>query len=272
MSGHDANDNDGTNDPLPKYSGARADLGKESLRPPLPKRFYRAATVAGLSCGFAILLDGRPVKTPGKTSLVLPTRALADAIAVEWGAQGERIDPATMPLTRLANTALDAVIAAMGPVADDIVAYAGSDALCYRAQGPVDLVARQATAWDGLLDWAARELGAPFIATAGILHAPQPALAGPAIARAIAPMDAWQLAPLHVMTTLMGSAILALAVARPHITARAAWDAAHVDEDWQITQWGPDEEAVRRRAQRWHEMAAAARFMMLARGEQSPES
>lgn len=274
MTGHGANDNDETNDNQagPVESGpamhglVREGLGKEALRPPLPKRFYKQASVAEAAVGFAVLLDGRPVKTPAKAPFLVPAQALAEAIAAEWAAQGERIDPAAMPLTRLANTTIDAVAGNMAAVAGDIVAYAGTDALCYRA-APSDAVADlQAAAWDPVLAWAADALGAQFVTQSGIVHVSQPDATLAAIAHAITGCNAWQLAPLHVITTLTGSAVLALAVARGAKTAADAWAAAHVDEDFQIARWGSDEEAELRRAGRWTEMEAAARFLEAVRG------
>ena len=258
---HAANDNNG----LPRHGPVRADLGKERLRPPLPKRFYKSAAFGVGENGFAVTLDGRPVKTPAKAPLLVPTRALAEAIAAEWAAQGQHIDPATMPLTRLANTALDAVADNLAAVAADIVAFSGNDLLCYRADGPAELIAQQAAAWDGILAWAEQSFGARFTVITGILHIDQPRETSEAVARALSGLDAWEIAPIHVMTTLTGSAVLALAVAREAQTEDAAWTAAHVDEDWQISGWGADEEATARRAQRRSEMAAAARFLALVR-------
>ena len=267
MSGPDDKAGDTDHDGLPRHGPVRADLGKESLRPPLPKRFYKVASAVEHERGFAVTLDGRPVLTPAKARLVVPASALASAIAAEWNAQGQRIDPASMPLTRLANTTLDAVAGSLPAVAADIVAFAGNDLLCYRADAPAELVAQQAAAWDGILAWAAEDLGARFIATIGIRHVEQPRAATEAIARAISSFDAWQLAPVHVLTTLTGSALLALGVARGRSTVEAAWTAAHVDEDWQVAHWGEDAEATVRRQHRSTEMAAAARFLALVRSK-----
>ena len=278
MTGDKANDagrSDNDNEPAPqglagdgqvRQGLVREGLGKESLRPPLPKRFYTTAGVGEVAGGYGLLLDGRGVKTPRKSPLVLPSRQLAEAIAAEWAAQGERIDPATMPLTRLANTTIDAVAAARAEVAADIVAFAGTDALCYRAETTDPVAEQEAPAWDPVLDWAAKTLGARFAVQQGIAHVAQPPAALAAIAKAVDAYDVWQLSALHVMTTLTGSAVLALAVAGRHLTVDAAWAIAHVDEDWQISRWGTDEEAQLRRAYRWAEMAAAARFFDASQG------
>jgi chaperone required for assembly of F1-ATPase len=195
--------------------------------------------------------------------LALPTRALAEAVAAEWEAQGERIDPATMPLTRLANSTIDGVIARQAEVRAEIVKYAGSDLLCYRAEGPEELIRRQAETWDPVLAWARAALGADFNVSQGVMPAAQPDAATEAVARVLQPHGPFALAAIHVMTTLMGSALLALAHAHGHLSAEAAWVAAHVDEDWQISQWGEDAEAKARRDRRWAEMQAASRLLEL---------
>jgi chaperone required for assembly of F1-ATPase len=239
----------------------------------LPKRFYKAVAVAraGPATGSAhdenrpyrILLDGKPVRTPAKRELALPTRALAEAIAAEWEAQGGRIDPATMPLTRLANSAIDGVAPRQAQVRADIAKYAGSDLVCYRAEQPAQLVARQAAAWDPILAWAREALGAPLIVATGIMPVAQPRTAVAAIEASLEQYDPFVLAAMHVMTTLMGSALLAIAHANGRISAEAAWAAAHVDEDFQISQWGEDSEAKARRERRWAEMVAASRLLAL---------
>lgn len=230
-----------------------------AMRAPLPKRFYKDVTSKPQDNGsWAVLLDGRAVKTPGKRQLALPSEKLAEAVAEEWRAQKTVIDPGTMPLTRIANTAIEAVVDQMDDVAADIVAFAGSDLLCYRAAGPEALAARQSAAWDPIVAWAASDLGARFVLAQGMMPIEQPIQALERIAEAVRPLDAFQLSGLHVATTLTGSALLALAVHKGRLTAAEAWAAAHVDEDYQIEQWGPDEEAADRRAYRWQEMQAAA--------------
>jgi chaperone required for assembly of F1-ATPase len=231
--------------------------------PTLPKRFYKVVTVAsGHASTFRILLDGKPVRTPAKAELAVPTRALAEAIAAEWEAQRTHIDAATMPLTRLANTAIDGVAARLAQVRADVVAFAASDLVCYRAEGPEPLVLRQGQQWDPVLAWARDALGARFEIASGLMPVAQPEDAAAAVAAAIADLDAFHLAALHVMTTLMGSALLALAHARGALSAEAAWAAAHVDEDWQVGQWGEDAEAAARRTRRWGEMQAASRMLV----------
>jgi chaperone required for assembly of F1-ATPase len=237
--------------------------GKEPLAPPLGKRFYKTVTVAEGDGGFAILLDGRPVRTPKKLPLAVPTRGLADAIAAEWAAQGAHIDPVTMPLSKLAITTLDGVAGHLAEVAADIVKFAGSDLLCYRAEAPEALQRLQAEAWDPVLRWAETAFGARFVNAEGVMSVKQSPEALDAVAAVVAPYDAMALAALHVMTTLTGSAILALAHAKGRLSADEAWAAAHVDEDWQISKWGVDVEAAERRARRWTEMQAASRFLAL---------
>ncbi len=240
--------------------------GKEPATPPLKKRFYAEATVepeAGTPGLFAIKLDGRGVRTPKKATLAVPSRPLADAIAAEWNAQGASIDPRTMPLTRLANTVIDGVQGHEDEVRADILRYAGNDLLCYRAEQPKALVDRQALAWDDVLDWARNKLGAQMVLGEGVMPVTQPRKAVDAIAAALAPIDAYRLAALHVVTTLTGSVLLALAHLKGLITAEEAWARAHVDEDWQAEQWGEDAEAVARRRRRWSEMEAASRMVRL---------
>ncbi|HJZ44288.1 MAG TPA: ATP12 family protein [Hyphomicrobiaceae bacterium] len=217
----------------------------------------------GNARAFRILLDGKPARTPAKAELAVPTRALAEAIAAEWQAQGERIDAATMPLTRLANSAIDGVAARLSKVRADIVAFAANDLLCYRADGPGPLVQQQGQQWDPILAWSRDVLGAGFEVATGLMPVAQPEQACAAVAAALEGLDAFRLVALHVMTTLMGSALLALAQARGVLTAEAAWAAAHVDEDWQIGRWGEDADAAARRARRWAEMEAASRLLAL---------
>lgn len=227
------------------------------MRAPPPKRFYKDVTLSQAIGGWSVLLDGRSIKTPGKRALLLPSESLAAAVADEWRAQEKIIDPGAMPLTRIANTAIEAVSDKMDEVAADIVAFAGSDLLCYRAADPEALVARQSAAWDPIVQWAASELGARFILAQGVMPIEQPAAALARVGEAVRPLDAFQLSGLHVATTLSGSALLALAVLKGRLNPQEAWAAAHVDEDYQISAWGPDEEAAERRAFRWGEMQAA---------------
>ena len=230
-------------------------------RPILPKRFYREVGVDAVDGGFAVTLDGKRAKTPGRRILLVEDRELAEAVAAEWAAQEDTIDPTTMPLTRIVNSAIDGVAERADAVRAEIVAYAGTDLLCYRASGPDALVARQADAWNPVLSWAERTLGGRFVLAEGVIHVAQPEETLAKVAAAFAPLAPLPLAALHVITTLTGSALLALAVLRRQLSAEDAWRAAHVDEDWQIAQWGEDREASLRRAARWTDMAAAARIL-----------
>lgn len=216
-------------------------------------------------------LDGRPARTPAKRPLASPTRELGEAIAAEWAAQGAHIEPAELPLTRIANTVIDGVVSEADAVRAEIVKYAGSDLLCYRAEGPEELIALQAGNWDPILVWARDELGASFVVTGGLMPVPQPEDAVQAVADAVGDVSPFMLGPLHVMTTLTGSAILALATLKGRLTDAEAWAAAHVDEDWQISQWGEDAEAAARRERRWQEMSAASRFAALVNMSRASE-
>jgi chaperone required for assembly of F1-ATPase len=226
----------------------------------LRRRFYTTAGVREVAGGFEVALDDRPIRTPARHPLVFPTRGLADAAAAEWNAQGEFIEPGQMPLTRLANTIIDGVVAATDAVAAEVAKYLGSDLLFYRASGPERLVARQHELWDPVLAWARETLGARFLTGTGVMPLMQPEQALLAAAAAI-PHEPWPLGAVHAVTTLTGSALLALALSRRAITGEAAWAAANVDEDWNIEQWGADALALERRAQRSAEMAAAARVL-----------
>lgn len=235
---------------------------RRGARPALRRRFYRHARVAATPEGFAVCLDGKPVQTPARRPLAAPTPALADAIAAEWEAQHDVIDPAKMPLTRLANTIIDGVASAPGPVAAEIEKYLGADLLFYRVEEPQALRQRQALMWDPILAWARDGLGAEFLLGAGVIHVSQPA-AALAAATAALPAEPWRLGALHVVTTLTGSALLALALWRGAVSAEAAWQAAHVDEDWNIAQWGDDELARERRALRRAEFEAAVKVLQM---------
>jgi chaperone required for assembly of F1-ATPase len=239
------------------------EAARRGMRPALRKRFYQAAGVAAAKGGFAVALDDKPVMTPVRRTVAAPTRALAEAIAAEWERQGERVDPATMPLTRLANAIVDAVADAPEAVAAEIANYLGSDLVCYRAEEPQGLVECQVQHWDPLIAFAREELNARFVLAAGIVHVAQTEEALAAACAAI-PQDIWPLGALASITTLTGSALIALALARGALSAEAAWAAAHVDEDWQMAQWGRDEVALARRAFREAEFKAAATVLALA--------
>lgn len=236
----------------------RVKVGGEIGRDPPPKRFYKQASIEERTGVHALLLDGRVCKTPAGNQLAVSSKAVATALAAEWDAQGERLDPTAMPLTRMINSAIDGVSARMAEVRADIVRHAGSDLLCYRADGPAGLVAEQETHWAPLLEFAQQDLGAHFNLAEGVMHVEQHPDALVAIEAALEKYDSLELAAVHTVTTLTGSAVIALAFARGAVTAEAAWRAAHVDEDWQMSQWGEDEIALENRAQRWREMSAAA--------------
>jgi chaperone required for assembly of F1-ATPase len=242
-------------DPLDAMEAAR-----RSMRPALRRRFYEKAAVESGADGFAILLDGKPVRTPARRLLNAPSVALAEAMAAEWDGQKEVIDPTAMPLTRLANSIIDGVAPAPLPVAEEIAQYLGSDLLFYRAEGPQGLVERQARQWDPILLWARDVLGARFLLAAGVMFVEQPEEAV-AAARAAIPADAWRLGAVASITTLTGSALLALAMLRGRLSVEEAWAAAHVDEDWNMEFWGRDQRALERRAFRFTEMLAAAEVL-----------
>ncbi|MBD9372508.1 ATPase [Rhizobium sp. ARZ01] len=235
------------------------------MKRPLPKRFYKDVSIGQTSDGYGVLLDGRAVRTPAKRPLAVASPALAERLKAEWDAQAEEIDPAKMPVTRLVNTALDGVADNQQAVFDEIVRFAGTDMICYRADSPERLVERQREGWDPVLDWAAATLGARFILAEGVMHQEQPPPAIAAFAAALEKFDSpLALACIHTVTTLTGSAILALAFAHGRLDAETVWKLAHIDEDWQIEHWGTDEEAFRRRELRCHELEVAAEvFSML---------
>jgi chaperone required for assembly of F1-ATPase len=239
---------------------------RRAARVPRRKRFYADVGVAEADGGFAITLDGKPIKTPSGRVVTVPVREIADAIAAEWSAQQETIDPLTMPLTRFANSVVESVVDRVALVRDDVAKYLHSDLLFYRAGHPQALVEREAQHWDPVLFWAADALGAHFILGEGIMHVRQPDSAVEA-ARATLPSDPWSVAAVHVVTTLTGSALLALALTRGARDPDQIWDAAHVDEDWNRDQWGVDEEVAARRAAREVDFRAAVRIL---RAMQSP--
>ena len=246
--------------PLDPQESARA-----GMRAPRRQRFYKDAGVAEAGGGFAVTLDGKPIRTPSRRVVAVPVRPLAEAIAAEWRAQGETLDPLTMPLTRFANSVVEGVIDRADLVRDDIAKYLQSDLLFYRAGHPEGLVQREAQRWDPVLDWARDSLGAHFILAEGIMHVSQPEAAVMA-ARAALPTDPWTIAAAHVVTTVTGSALLALALVHGVRDADQVWAAAHVDEDWNAEQWGADEEAVARRATRQVDFRAAVQILNVLTG------
>jgi chaperone required for assembly of F1-ATPase len=239
---------------------------RQGMRPALPKRFYKEASVGTVPGGHALLLDGKPVKTPARRTLALPARALVEALAAEWAAQETVIDPARMPMTRLANLAIDRGAESAAGMAEEIARYAGSDLVLYRAGEPEGLVALQGRHWDPIANWAREALGARFVFAEGVTHIAQPEAALAAAREAIAAhAPPFRLTALTALTTLAGSALIALALSRGALTADAAFAAAHVDEDWNIQKWGADADAVARRAARRAEFDAAAAMLALAR-------
>jgi chaperone required for assembly of F1-ATPase len=228
------------------------------------RRFYKKASVVGTTAPFSVVLDERPLRTPLKRALDLPTEELARAVAAEWDEQKDKIDPRTMPLTQLANTALDRVTPDRDRIIGEIVDFAGSDLVCYRATEPLGLIERQAKAWQPVLDWARVALGADFLVTEGVVHRRQPPAALQATRNYLAQKGAWALTALHNITTLTGSALLAAMACDRAIPGSEAWTAAHVDEDWQIEHWGWDEEARHRRNHRKREFDICLRFCELS--------
>lgn len=254
------------NQPLDPMEAAR-----RNVRPALRKRFYKEASAAEAGeGGFAVLLDGRPVRTPARRPLAAPSAALGQAIAQEWNVQEDVIDPARMPLTRLANAVIDAVTDRAEPVSAEIAKYLGTDLVFYRASTPASLVARQSELWDPLLGWAREALGARFVQIEGVTYAAQPEHAITAACAHI-PNEVWRLGAVSSVTTLTGSAVIALALAHDALSADAAWDAAHLDEDFQMAQWGKDELALQRRAFRRADFDAAVTVLRLTdKASQSP--
>jgi chaperone required for assembly of F1-ATPase len=238
---------------------------RKTSRTPQRKRFYKEVGVGEADGGFTITLDGKSIKTPSGKVVLVPRREIADAIAAEWAAQGETIDPLTMPMTRFANSVVQSVVDRTEPVANDVAKYLGSDLLFYRAGHPEALVAKEAAHWDPIVFWAAETLGAHFMLAEGINHVRQPD-AAIAAARAVFPGDPWSIAALHVVTTLTGSALLALALAHGVREPVEIWTAAHVDEDFNIEQWGLDEEVAARRAARAVDFEAATRILNAMKG------
>ncbi|MEM8750228.1 MAG: ATP12 family protein [Pseudomonadota bacterium] len=246
----------GERDPaVPQTPTRVAEPSRESQ---LPKRFYKQVGVSEDDGGYQILLDGSKIKTPGRETISVSNRSVADAVAREWDAQGERIDPMTMPLTRLVNTAIDGVAQDLQAVKEDIIKYSGTDMLCYRAASPEPLVERQRGRWDPLIDWAQASLGARFDLAEGVMHVEQPPETIAAFSVHVGALnEPLLLTATHVVTTLTGSAILAMALVKGEVDVETAWSLAHLDEDWNIEQWGADEEAEARRAVRYKDMQAA---------------
>ena len=234
---------------------------RDERKPQKLKKFYKKASVKGKKAPFSIALDGMVMKTPLKATLEIPSRALAKAIAGEWNAQEEFVEPNLMYLTKYANTAIDRVETRKDNIVDEIVAFASSDMVCYRANTPQGLVDMQASAWDRVLEWASERHGLNFICVAGIVYASQPEATLVTAHGVLSAHDAYMLTAIHNLTTLTGSALLAMAVVEGAITDDEGWSAAHVDEDWNISQWGDDDEAIQRRTFRKTDMMAAVHLL-----------
>lgn len=229
------------------------------------KRFWQAASVEATEGGFTVVLDGRAVKTPAKSTLVVPTQALADRIAEEWNAVDGRIDPGAMPFTRSSNAAIDKVMLQHGEVADMLAAYGDADLTCYRAEGPQMLVARQAEAWDPLLEWADTVLGARLIPVEGLIHAPQPPEALGVLSRQVHALDAFALTAFHDLVSLSGSLIIGFAALHDLHEPQTLWQLSRIDELWQQEQWGEDEEAIAMAARKESDFFHAKTFYNLSR-------
>ena len=225
----------------------------------LPQRFYKEASVKEAGGEFSVVLDGKTVKTPARHKLVLPSRALAEMVAHEFNSQRQIIDPAKMPVTRLVNSILDGVVDNLDVVRHDILEYVGNDMLFYRADSPKELVERQHRYWDPILEWIRKDYGARFMLTEGVMFVKQPDDSISAIGEALEAIESpYVLAALHSITTLCGSALIALAVWKGKISLPEAWKLAHLDEDWTIEHWGEDAEAKEKRAYHRAEYEAAA--------------
>ncbi len=211
------------------------------MSPQKAQRFWQKANVCKAQDGYGVRLDERPLRTPGKAALAVPTRALAEEIAAEWDAQEDRISPDTMPMTRLANSAIDKVAKQKPDVANMLAAYADADLLCYRAESPERLRARQAEHWDPYLAWAQTELGAQLELRSGVIYRPQDQAAIKRLAELVGALDHFELTAFHDLVTTTGSLVLAFAAIRNHRPPDDIWHASRIDEDWQIQQWGEDE-------------------------------
>ncbi|RKF12869.1 ATPase [Roseovarius spongiae] len=229
------------------------------------RRFWTRAEVARAKGGHTIELDGRPVRTPLKSALIVPTRAMAEAIAAEWDAQEEVIAPLSMPVTRSANSAIDKVAPQRAAVADMLADYGDADLLCYRAAAPAELVAQQAAAWDPLLDWADSELGARLGPRTGVMHEPQDPAALRKLRAEVHALDDFALTALHDLVSLSGSLVIGIAAMRDAQDIKTLWEISRLDENWQISIWGEDEEAAQAAAHKAEAFLHAKRFFDLGR-------
>jgi chaperone required for assembly of F1-ATPase len=233
------------------------------------KRFYKQVSIAPVEGGFGILLDGKSVKTPGRNVLALPTEKLANAIAAEWGQQGQEVVATTMPLLRLANTVIDGVAANREEVIAAILRFGENDLLCYRAHQPPELAARQRAGWDPLLVWAQQKYGAEMRVAEGLSHIDQPPQALAAVHRALEGLDAFALGGLHVIASITGSTVLALAVADGFLSGAQAFALSRIDETYQAEKWGEDTEATKRAAALAHELDKAVELMAAVRPDRT---
>lgn len=227
------------------------------------KRFYKVAASTPTPGGWTVALDGRPMRTPAKAAFIAPTAALADAAAAEWASQAEMVKPAEMPITRAINTAIDRTGPEYDAVAEMVAAYGGSDLICYRAEAPEGLRARQAAAWDPLIDWAHAAHGARLVCTSGVMHALQPGEGQGRLAEAVRGFDPFALTALYDLTALSGSLVIALAVSAGRLSAEVSWGLSRIDEAWQQEFWGVDDEAAATAARKERDFVAAARLLSL---------
>ncbi|MCL6729022.1 ATP12 family chaperone protein [Sphingomonas hankyongi] len=227
------------------------------------RRFWKEVEVQHEAGGWAIRLDDRPLRTPARAALLLPTEPLGQAVAEEWRSAGETVHPRAMPMTGLANAAIDRVEPERQAFAGGLARYGEADLACYRSDWPPDLVERQSNAWDPLLAWARRRFDVDFVTTSGMLHVPQPPATVDRLAHAVSALDAFRLAGLSPLVTIGGSLVAALAVLEKAMTPEEAWDAVSIDERWQLEQWGDDAEAVAALENRRSDFMAAARFLAL---------
>ncbi|MCH9765150.1 MAG: ATPase [Alphaproteobacteria bacterium] len=247
-----------------EQSVSHEEAGNNAKARRLPKRFYKMAQVHPENAGFAVRLDGRTLRTPAHHAVVLPTEALAAAVAKEWQSQGDVIDPGTMPLTKLCNSTLDGVVPKRQMVIEDIAKYAGHDAICYRSEDQTGLAAKQVSVWDPIINWAEAKLGVRWRCTGGVMPVTQSPEANVVVQSALDGFGPFQLASLHEMTVLTGSALLPLAYADDVLDLETLWSAANLDENWQIATWGEDGEAKARREARWADLQAADRLFALS--------
>ena len=236
---------------------------RQERKPEKVKKFYKKASVRGKKAPFSIALDGRVLKTPSKEPLEIPSRALARAVADEWNAQQEFVDLNAMFLTKYASAAQDGTMQRKEAIVDEIVAYASSDLVCYRADTPQGLVDRQTNAWDPVLEWARKTHNLKFICVAGIIYATQPDTTLAQAHKLLMEKDPHTLTGIHHLTNLLGSALLSIAVTEGALSDNDCWNAAHLDEDWNIEQWGTDEDAMERRKVRRTEFDGILRFCEL---------